>query len=390
MTKINPKIVLVGGGHSHAILLRLWGLQPLKNVDLTLITDVENTPYSGMLPGYLAGFYDFQQTHINLTDLAKFAGAKIIVDQAIALDLAQNRVQCLKTGDIDFDYLLIDIGSTPKLDPIPGIEYVIPAKPVPVLLQTWEKLLNQVKLNPELPINLTIVGGGIGGVELALNMRSRLANLLQKAGKSPENVKLTLIHRGERLLNNYSLKTSQLVTNLLRQNKILFYEQETIQEISQLLESSSYLETRGLNPLPVGSESNQTIIDQDNYQITCQSGLNFTTNAIFWVTQATPATWITKSGLHTDDRGFILIDSTLRSLSHPHIFATGDIASLVNHPSPKAGVFAVRQGQPLFVNLQKLIQGQALKSYYPQKNHLSLIGTGDKKAIAVWGNWAYQ
>ncbi|MGL5035891.1 MAG: FAD-dependent oxidoreductase, partial [Microcystaceae cyanobacterium] len=100
--------------------------------------------------------------------------------------------------------------------------------------------------------------------------------------------------------------------------------------------------------------------------------------------------WIAKSGLHTDDRGFILIDSTLRSLSHPQIFATGDIASLVNHPRPKAGVFAVRQGQPLFVNLQNLIQGQALKSYYPQKNHLSLIGTGDKKAIAVWGNWAYQ
>jgi NADH dehydrogenase FAD-containing subunit len=58
---------------------------------------------------------------------------------------------------------------------------------------------------------------------------------------------------------------------------------------------------------------------------------------------------------------------------------------MIHHPRPKAGVFAVRQGKPLFDNLRRKLTGQALKPYEPQQQYLSLIGTGDKRAIATKG-----
>ena len=124
--------------------------------------------------------------------------------------------------------------------------------------------------------------------------------------------------------------------------------------------------------------------------IICDRDKNIDYDYLFWVTQASAPEWIKQSPLATDSKGFILIKDTLCSVSHPNIFATGDIATMEHYARPKAGVFAVRQGNPLFTNWQNAIKGKSLISYVPQKRYLALIGTGDKKAIASWGSWGWQ
>jgi len=59
-------LVLVGAGHSHALALLLLGRKPIPGLNLTLISYPDDTPYSGMLPGHIAGFYTFRETHIAL------------------------------------------------------------------------------------------------------------------------------------------------------------------------------------------------------------------------------------------------------------------------------------------------------------------------------------
>jgi selenide,water dikinase len=126
------------------------------------------------------------------------------------------------------------------------------------------------------------------------------------------------------------------------------------------------------------------------YQLECESGLKMEFDRIFWVTQASAPNWIKTSDLSTNDQGFIQVNDNLQSLSHPHIFATGDIATMINHPRPKAGVFAVRQGKPLFENLQRFLLGKPLKPFVPQKQYLGLIGTGNKIAIASRGQMMWE
>ncbi|MFM7351635.1 MAG: FAD-dependent oxidoreductase, partial [Microcystis aeruginosa] len=173
------RLVFIGGGHSHAIALRLWGQSPLKNVQLTLISDVTHTPYSGMLPGHIAGFYDFAETHIDLPSLARYSQAQFCLDKASFIDTEKCQVTCNNSLQIPFDYLSIDIGSIPAVDNVIGAkEYAIPAKPVPIFQEGWQEILKKAVINPNNTLNIVIVGGGAGGVELALNMQSRLAKIL--------------------------------------------------------------------------------------------------------------------------------------------------------------------------------------------------------------------
>lgn len=362
---ITKNLVLLGGGHSHAIVLKQFGINPLPGVNLTLITNVSHTPYSGMLPGYIAGFYDYNDCHIDLRSLARFAHSQILIDHAIALDLSKNKVICQENQPIHFDIVSIDIGSTPNTRLVPGAkDYAIAAKPVPQFLNHWQELLTARKNNPEQLLRLAIVGGGAGGVELALNMQS---GLLKEEGNNSEFLEIDLIQSGRELLPTHNVLVRRRLQEILISRGIQLYLGETVSKIEPLLRR-----------------------DRASYLLHCESGLTREYDRVFWVTEASAAHWLKKSGICTDNNGFILVNDYLQSLSHPQIFAAGDIATMINHPRPKAGVFAVRQGKPLYHNLCRFLQDKPLKPYSPQQQYLSLIGTGDKSAIASRGMFMWE
>ncbi len=355
-------LVLIGGGHSHAIALKQFGMNPISGVRLTLITDVYHTPYSGMLPGYIAGFYEFDDCHIDLRPLAQFAGAQLIVDQAIGLDLTQNQVLCGTHPPLSFDILSIDIGSTPHQLRVPGAaEQTIPVKPISKFLQYWQQIQEKTQQFPQQKQRFAIVGGGAGGVELALSVQAHLQRIYHQAKQPTHHLELHLFHRGDRLIPERHPGVGQTLQNILSRRGAQLHLKETVSQI-------------------IGTE-NQT------KKIHCQSGLTLEFDTVFWVTQAGAAPWLKQAGLATDQRGFIQVKDTLQSISHPQVFAAGDVATMVNYPRPKAGVFAVRQGKPLFENLQRILQKQPLKPFIPQEKFLILIGTGDKKVIASRGGF---
>jgi selenide, water dikinase len=349
-------LVLIGGGHSHAIALRLLGSHPFPNVRITLITDVMDAPYSGMLPGHVGGFYTFAESHIHLQPLAQSAKAHLVLDQAVGLDLQQNQVLCRHHAPIAFDWLSINIGGTPAKQDIPGAaEYTIPAKPVPQFLAGWSQILQSFAQKPTKkpttprPISIGIVGGGAGGIELAFAMQARLQE---------HPVQIHLFHRNQHLMSSGSEAMGKRFEALLRLRGVQIHLGEAVMAV----EAEQYAPE----------------------VVVCQSGLRVKCDRIFWLTQAVAPAWLHQAGLATDERGFILVNDILQSVSHPHVFATGDIATVVDHPRPKAGVFAVRQGKPLFKNLQRVTLGQPPQPFYPQKRYLALVGTGDGKAIALW------
>ncbi|BAY18926.1 FAD-dependent pyridine nucleotide-disulfide oxidoreductase [Anabaenopsis circularis NIES-21] len=355
-----PDLVLVGGGHSHAIALKMFGIKPLPGVSLTLITPALDTPYSGMLPGHIAGLYNYDECHINLSRLADFAHAHLYIDRAIGLDLENRQVICANRPAVNFDVLSIDIGSTPATISVPGAaEYAIPAKPVAKLLECWYELLQSVHKNPQQPIKIAIVGGGVGGVELALAMQAHLQQLLIANQKPIQNLEIHLFHRHHKILPHNHNSVQHQVKQVVTSRGIKLHLGESVSQIKY--------------------------INEELLAVKCELGLVVECDKVFWVTQASAPDWLKTTGLGTDEQGFILVNDTLQSQTHPQVFAAGDIATMVNHPRPKAGVFAVRQGKPLFENLQRIILGKPLKPYIPQQQYLSLIGTGDKRAIATKG-----
>ncbi len=355
---IVKELVLIGGGHAHVSVLKKFGMRPLPGLRITLITRDIDTPYSGMLPGYVAGHYQFDECHIDLGPLSRFAGARIYHAEVNKLDLDNKKVHVDGRPPISYDLLSINSGSRPAVIDVPGADqYALVAKPIDKFLRRWEELQQRIAASSG-EFRMVVVGGGAGGVELALSTQFRLRQLLGDRGDNPDRLMITLITQGSEILSTHNAGVRRRFTEVLANRKI------------KLLTNCS-----------------ATKIESDG--VHTGNGEKLSADAVIFVTNASAPAWPADSGLAVDDDGFIVVDKHLQSVSHQGVFAAGDVASLPDKRA-KSGVFAVRQGPVLTTNLRNSAINKSLRTYRAQKNFLGLISTGDKYAIASRGNWSAQ
>jgi selenide,water dikinase len=344
------RLLLIGGGHSHVEVIRRWGLAPEPDVAVTLISPDRHTPYSGMLPGYIAGHYSHADCHIDLDAVCAQAGVTRIGASVGAVDFAARIARCSHAPDQPFDVLSIDTGSTPVLAPIPGAErHGIAVKPVAQFLDLWAQLREAAGTAPR-PLQVVVVGAGAAGVEVVLAMQHRIAG---DGGRAT----FTLIGDGPTILGVHPRSVQQRFMAILQH-----------QGISVRLDTA-------VERVAAGS-------------LLLRGGERLAFDEVIWVTGAAAPAWPRASGLQTDAAGFIAVDTHLQSLSHPGVFAAGDIASMQDTPRPKSGVYAVRQGPPLTENLRRALRGEPLVEYHPQARALALISAGDRYAVASYGPFA--
>jgi selenide,water dikinase len=361
---VRQDIVLVGGGHSHVAVLKQFGMKPEPGVRLTLIARDLLTPYSGMVPGLIAGHYTSAECHIDLRPLAAFAGARLIHAPATGIDLSDNIVHVAGRPPVRFDLLSLDSGSTPSVTGIAGAENALPVKPIDRFLATQAALADEIA-DKAGPFHIVVVGGGAGGVELTLSLNGQLRRGSASLQQNPERLSLTIVEAAKQILPTYNAAARQRLVRAFADRNIA-----------------------------VRTDTRLTQIAADS--VTLSSGETLAADRTILVTNGGAPPWLTESGLALDERGFVRIDDNLRSPSHANVFAAGDMASMDNYTLPKSGVYAVRQGPYLADNLRRAALGQPLKAYRPQKQTLALITTGDHYAIAtrgalsVSGHWVWR
>src|SRR5688572_30182262 len=321
-------------------------MRPMPGVRLTVICRDTHTPYSGMLPGYIAGHYAYDDVHIDLRKLAGFAGARFFGDEAIGIDRAARKVLCRGRPPVPYDKLSINIGSAPMLGNVPGAaDFAVPVKPIHAFNDRWLALLERV-LAHEGAESIAVVGAGAGGVELTLAMQFRLKNELRALGREGDAPRFHLIDAGPKILATHNAAVRRAFSEALRARGVQIHLGAAVERV-------------------------------EAGRVAIAGGRSIEVDEIVWVTRAAGAEWLRGTGLALDDPGFIRVNDTLQTESDPDIFAAGDIANVIGHPREKAGVFAVRQGPPLARNLSRAVKGRALAPFRPQRRWLSLITTGD-------------
>ncbi len=357
-------LVLLGGGHSHAIVARMWGMRPVPGVRVTLVSPESLTPYSGMLPGLVAGHYSREETHIDLVRLCRWAGIRFVRAAASGVDADGRRVLFADRPSIEYDLLSINTGGAPRLDNVPGAAaHAIPVKPVHSFHARWLALETQAR-DSNAALDIGVVGAGAGGFEILLAADHRLNHAVGGASKGAPRHRLHWLIRGGALAE-FPARVRDLALEACARRGIQCHHDFDVTQVGESGVQSARGESLALD-------------------------------ATLWCTEAVAASWPSESALECDDRGFIRISDALQSLSHADVFAAGDVAVQVEHPRPRAGVFAVRQGPVLAKNLRRALLGQSLVRHRPQKRFLTLLSMGGRVAIgnrgplSVHGHWVWR
>lgn len=329
-------VVLIGGGHAHALVLLKWGMRPLPGARLTLINPGPTAPYSGMLPGFVAGHYQRDDLDIDLVKLARFAGARTILAAASGLDPQEQLVHVPGRAPIAYDLASLDVGITSEMPKLTGFgDHGVPAKPLGAFAQSWDAFRHGSG-----PANVAVIGGGVAGAELILAMTHALSRL-GRLGQA------TLIDSAE-VLGQASPEVRKRLKRAFSEHRVSLVENTAVAR---------------LEPGVIHLANGRMVLS------------DFTSGAA----GARPHDWISGTGLRLH-QGFVAVDETLQS-SDPRVFAVGDCAHLEFSPRPKAGVFAVREAPILYHNLRALLTGDPLRKYTPQKDYLKLISLGNKEAL---------
>jgi pyridine nucleotide-disulfide oxidoreductase family protein len=342
------RLLLAGGGHAHAFVLRALAQQRPRGLEVTLVTPYERQLYSGMLPGWIAGIYGLDELAIPLKPLVQAAGVRIALDRIVGLDPVGGSALTARGGRFEFDAVSLATGSEIAVAGLAGTQHALPLRPIEDFVARWAALAP--RLAEAARPRITVIGAGAGGVEVAL----AIAAWMRAAGSSAQ---VQLVSGGALLPGHGDAVQRRARAALMRAQ---------VRLVDAVARS----------------------IDADHVDL--DGGAALPSDVTLLASGAAPPAWLAATPLARDAAGFVRVDRTLRSVSHDRVWAAGDLASMVDTPRPRSGVYAVRAGPPLAANLLAWAEGAPPRAWRPQRSALYLLATGGRHAIASWRGLAWE
>ena len=355
-------IVLLGVGHTNAHIVRMWRMRPIADAQLICVSDFPIVTYSGMLPGVLSGQYPVERMQIDLVRLCAAANARLVLDNVVGLDVNLRQLLFEKRPALPFDVLSIGIGSVPSREGvIPSDDTLMAIKPMQTFLDRLNMRLEQwQQQQTRQRLRIAIVGGGAGSVEIAFCLPRRLASILPDV---PTDI--TLMSADPHILRGSTPQTRRRAEILLAQRGVTVRCGCRVSSVSKR-------------------------------RITTDKHESLEVDLALWATHAAAPDLLSHLGLPLDERGFLETSNTLRTTAEAPVFAVGDTGTIEGDATPKAGVYAVRQGPVLWDNIRRTLSGLPLRPYEPQRRFLKLLNTADNCAIVeysgltFYGSWCWK
>jgi selenide,water dikinase len=344
-------LVLLGGGHSHVHVLKMLGMVHMPGVRVTLITRDVETPYSGMLPGFVAGAYSHDECHIDLVRLARFGGAKVIHAESNGIDLVGKKVNLVGRPSIGYDVLSINVGCSPRMTSgdsgyesvavkgqksAPSTLAVTPVKPIDGFSKRWDVIVDKVRAITS-PKHFCVVGAGAGGMELALSMQFRLRTILREIGKPESWVKFTLLGRSTHLMPSHAPGIRSIFQRLLQERGVAVLTGAEVVDVQVHNQQQAGTKLRPGQPPSVS-------------MLVLKDGRRVQFDECLWCTEGAPQSWLTATGLGLEPgSGFLAVQQTMQCTMPAVdsddglppvacggcVFAAGDVASVIGFKRPK-------------------------------------------------------
>lgn len=336
-------LVLVGGGHAHLSVLKHLDRFTGGGCRATVISRSAYHYYSGMGPGMLAGTYRPREIRFHVRKMTEDRGGRFVEDGVFRVDPEKRILHLRRGATVAYDVVSFNTGSAVDIDiPLPATtRSCFPVKPIENLLAAREVVRRRLQKGA---LNLCVAGGGPAGIELSANLRSLVR---QEGGEA----RIFLL-AGDGLLSRHSAwRLKSCVQRELRRQEVTVLEGPRLSAVAE--------EKIGL--------SDGTFLQCD---------------LMLLATGTRPSRIFRDSGIATGSDGGLLVDATLRAVSHPEIFGGGDCISFAPEPLARVGVHAVYQNPVLLGNLTAAMSGRKdLQTYKPRRAFLLILNMGDGRGI---------
>jgi selenide,water dikinase len=222
-------------------------------------------------------------------------------------------------------------------------------RPIEHFVQLYERVL---ALAAERVLDIVVIGGGAAGFEVALAVNHRLNGAGEGRGR------VCLVTGDATVLPGFHPPVQERARRALRRARVTVLNQRCVE---------------------IGAG-----------RVQLDNGARLVCDVPLLALPTVAPGWLQRSALALDAQGFVSTTPTLQSASHPEVFAAGDVASRNDRDLPRSGVFAVRAGPALALNLRRRLAGGPLQPWQPQRRSLYLLSCGQRRAIASWGQLSAQ
>jgi len=338
---MQKKLVLVGGGHAHMVVLANLNRFIARGHHVTVIAPSPYHYYSGMGPGMLSKTYSAQEIRFDTRKGVEGQKGQFITGKAVRIDPQLKNIHLAAGQIIAYDVLSCNVGSyVPEPEITGNQEAVFTVKPIERLLAARQQLL---MLDGQKGRHVAIIGGGPSGAEIAGNTWRLLKD---SGGHMPE---ITLF-AGRGFMHRFPPPIADRVRRSLTRRGIEIREEGYIKQIAA-------------------------------GRVVSDAGQSRFFDVIFLTPGVKPSPLFVQSDLPTGPDGGLRVNAYLQCPDFPEIFGGGDCIHFQDQPLNKVGVYAVRQNPILYHNLMAALDGKALLPFDPGGDYLLAFNLGDGTGI---------
>ena len=321
------KLVLLGGGYGNMrVLSRLLPNNLPEDISITLI---DRVPYHCLKTEYYAlaaGTISDQDARSSFPEHPRL---EIKYGEVTKIDLEEKLVHVENMEPVSYDDLIIGLGCEDKFHNIPGADIHTHS------IQTIGKARETYQTLNNLPANsvVSIVGGGLSGVELASELRESRPDLVIK-----------LFDRGKIILSYFPERISRYVQNWFNTNGVEVINKANITKVEK------------------------GIIYNHEEPIE--------TDVVVWTAGIQPNRLVREMNVEKDNQNRVLLTAHHNVLDNEHVYVVGDCASLPYAPSAQ---LAEGQAEQIVQMIQLRWSGKDLPNELPPIKLKGVLGSLGKK-----------
>jgi NADH dehydrogenase len=341
------RIVVLGGGFGGVATVRHLErlLRRRTNVEISLVSRDNFFMLTPLLFEACSGMLELR--HCAQPIRAALRRARFIEATVQTVEVERQLVRAVSSEggvyDLSYDHLVVALGASTNDRLIPGSSNALTFKTMADALELRNHLIECFERADAAAdaahrrecLSVVMIGGGLVGVELVGELTAFADDVLRFYPRiRRDEARFRLFEAGPRILPELDAKLAATAARVLQRRGVDIHVSTAVRSIEA---GRVRLE-------------NETI---DGGTIILAAGI-------------VPSAVASAIPVLRDQRGRIAVDATMRSLSHPQVWALGDCAAIPGpdgRPYPALAQHAVREGRHLARNIRAAIDGRATSPF---------------------------